>query len=154
MSRRSGGVIDVLRLVIPDWVPDMGLSLNGRRRASPWDIRAWQQAAHERVTIALWQAPWHPRGRSQMPRFVYARVAVEFVFPVRRRRDPDNLAGLVKPCLDTLVTEGLLMDDDCDHLELSIRAVVEKGKTETRICIEGAPGGRGAGREPDAIAGD
>jgi crossover junction endodeoxyribonuclease RusA len=46
------------------------------------------------------------------------RVDVELLMiPAdRRRRDPDNLAGVLKPCLDGLVDVGVLPDDSATHV--------------------------------------
>ncbi len=129
---------DVLRVTIGAWMPDMGLSLNGRRRASPWDVRRWQADAHAIMTWALLHGDWH----EEVPTFRRAHVTVEFVFPVRRRRDPDNLSGLAKPLLDVLVREKVLVDDDSEHMDLTVRAVVERGVTATRITVAPWASGR------------
>lgn len=126
-------------VTIPDWVPDSRLSINGRRRNMHWrQTYDLQSAAKQRMVIAIWQAPTHPGGRSLVAAIDPAHVAVCFVYPTKRRRDPDNLAAMAKPLLDALVSEGLLVDDDCEHITLSIAARVEKGVTATRITVEAA----------------
>lgn len=128
----------VWEITIPDWVPPAELSLNGRRRGSWRETWRLQQEVGEMVTVAIWQAPWHPHSRSRIREMTLerARVTVEFTFPRKRRRDPDGLAGRIKPILDTCVAEGLIKDDSTDHIELTIRARVEPGVTCTRITIE------------------
>lgn len=132
-GRRSaaGGDGMSLTVTIPGWVPDSRLSLNGRRRAGSWR-ETWrlQENAKAMMIPAIWASGvWH----HLMTR---AHVTVEFVYPVRRRRDADNLAGLAKPLLDALVGEGVLKDDSAEFVQLTVCAVVEPGVTETRVRIE------------------
>lgn len=135
-----------MHLVLPDFTPDNRLSLNGRRRthwtivrtlqnAAKWHIvealGTWQQQAPEtEVADWLWQD-----GGYRFPQ-IQAQVTIEFVFPTQRRRDPDGLAGLAKPLLDALVSRGVLLDDDAEHVSLTVTATVSKGVHETRIMIE------------------
>lgn len=117
-----------LDLVLRDWVPNSSLSLNGRHRTHWRVIQMWRDDALTRVYVALQEAlpfPWFER----------ARVEFTFVYPTRRRRDPDGLSGLCKPCLDALVRWSVIPDDDSEHVELSVRAVVEPKVLETRISI-------------------
>ncbi len=117
-----------LLVVLPDFVPDRRLSLNGVRRT------------HFRTLMQLRDdAKWHLRGAlpgGVLPHFARAFVAIEFVYPLHRRRDADNLAGLAKPLLDGLVDAGVLEADDTDHVQLEVRAVVAPRIRETRIIIE------------------
>lgn len=135
-GRHSGAIAVKWELTIPDWVPDSRLSLNGRRRGNWLQTRQLQMDAKTVVHLALnsmtpWPATVDP-----------ANVAVTFVYPNHRRRDPDGLAGLAKPILDVLVDRGLLVDDDCEHISLTVAAEVEKGASATRITVT-APRGRG-----------
>lgn len=132
---------EALRLTIPNWVPDSCLSLNGRRRAHWRTISQAQREAGfvmDAVLLGIKQ-------KRVLPYYERARVSVEFVYPLKRRRDPDGLAGLAKPLLDILVSWAVLKDDDSEHVDLTVRAVVAKGVTETRIEIEalGQPGREG-----------
>jgi len=68
-----------------------------------------------------------------------AVVTLIYHFPDRRRRDPDNFSG--KFILDPLVSEGFIVDDSFDHIELRHK----KGKPDKRnprvvIEIEEAKG--------------
>jgi len=48
--------------------------------------------------------------------FNKARLDLTFVFPLRRRRDRDNLQARFKPGQDAIVAAGLVRDDDVEHL--------------------------------------
>ena len=100
------------------------------RREAAWHLVAALVARPEAVDAWLQHECGRVAGR--------VRVDVTFVYPTRRRRDPDGLAGLVKPLLDVLVARGLLRDDDSEHVELAVRAVTERGVTATRIRLEAA----------------
>lgn len=119
-------------LTIPDWRPDPRLSINGRRRLHHYTEAALSKDAKERVQWAirdeLNQRPTHGWYRGQM------LVVVTLGYQVRRRRDPDNCAGLIKPLADALVAEGLLADDDSEHIRLEIRVEVG-GADYTRIDL-------------------
>lgn len=125
-----------LELVLPGYVPDSRLSLNGRHRTH-WAVtsRLRREAAWHLVKALLeveteWVAP---DGLVQ--------VDVVFVYPLHRRRDPDGLAAMATPLLNMLVAHGLLWDDDSEHVELAVRAVVERGVTETRLTLRAAERG-------------
>ena len=119
------------RIVLEGWQPDRRLSLNGRARgdgANHWATRSKLTAdAKALVFTGCWL---------KMRRFTRARVTITFVYPNKRRRDPDGLAGLVKPILDGMVAAEILPDDDCEHIELTLRARVEPGRTATEIELE------------------
>ncbi len=130
-------------IVVPGWVPDSRLGLNGRReKATPdrWGRHRpkWKETAElegeahgevGKALLALANRPLQPLER--------ARVTVLFVFPNSRKRDVDNLSGRVKPCLDAIKgPNGLIVDDDMEHIELTIRAAVKSRTTETRIVVE------------------
>lgn len=123
-------------LVVFDYVPPSDLSLNGRKRLSPLEIHRLQEAVKERVALVL---NAHEAAGGQLPHFDRAAVRIRFVYPQRRRRDPDNLAGLAKPILDLLRERGVLTDDDCEHITLTISALTEAGRTETDVWIEDLP---------------
>lgn len=118
-------------MTINNWVPDRRLSLNGRHDAHWQTIKGLKNSTKKRVADFLADMP-----QARRVRFGWARVTVEFEFTQRRRRDPDNLAGMVKPLLDALVEAKVLIDDDCDHIELSIRARAT-GRYATTIEVNG-----------------
>lgn len=118
-------------LRIEGWTPDNRLSLNGRRRTHPLQVAKLTKDTKEVVVLTI-------RSRNLLKTYgvtEQANVAVVFTYPTRRRRDPDGLAGLCKPILDALVLEGLLVDDDCEHITLSVGAQVTKGETGTLIAV-------------------
>lgn len=69
-----------------------------------------------------------------------ALVRITYCFPDRRKRDPDNYSG--KFILDPLVREGILADDSFSHVELVLKACVdrENPRTEIEICTGEADG--------------
>lgn len=134
----------MLEVVVPGWVPDSRLSLNGRLRTHWRVLGALRSEAKTMLTVALLAAQLAPvTGR--------ARVAIDFVYPRRRRRDPDGLAGLAKPLLDALVDYGVLVDDSSEDIDLAVRALTERGTTETRIRISGVGHDTAPGGEPGAV---
>ncbi len=120
-----------LSIHLLDFTPDNHLSINGRLRTHWTALRGYRDATKWQVLKALGEV--HHR-EWETPEF--AHVSITFVYKTRRRRDPDNLSGLCKPILDVLVSEGILKDDDAEHLMLSVTALVEKDTNETRIVIE------------------
>lgn len=126
-------------LVIQDWRPDARLSLNGRRRSSIWTQRKLQADAKARVGWALreWANTVGP-----LPTYdQLVQVKITFGYARRGRRDADGLAGMVKPCLDALVDEGVLKDDDTDHVRLWVTATAP-GAVQTEIRITAIAEGR------------
>ena len=67
-----------------------------------------------------------------------ARVVVTFIFPVKRRRDTDNLFARAKSTIDVLVRGGYIVDDNTDTLELRVQAEYERGVVRTIIELERA----------------
>ena len=116
-------------------MPPSALSLNGRRRLHWSAVRKLQAAAGEVAYHAIREANAAENVRIRAK----ARVQIDLVYPGFRRRDPDGLAGLAKPILDSLVALGVLLDDDSEHVELAVRALVQKRTTETRILVEEIP---------------
>jgi hypothetical protein len=62
------------------------------------------------------------------------RLTIVFVFPLNRRRDVDNLFARAKHVCDGI--KPFIIDDDSDHLDLRVEAVVERGVKETRLTLE------------------
>ena len=62
-----------------------------------------------------------------------AYVEITYIFPNRRRRDPDNYAG--KMLLDPLVEHGVIKDDSFDVVRLSLHASVKPGIRRTTIEV-------------------
>lgn len=71
--------------------------------------------------------------------YTYAAVSVKYVFPDRRRRDPDNYAG--KMLLDPLVRFGVLADDSFAVVHaFSVSGECRKGEAVTEITVLGSHG--------------
>lgn len=107
------------------------LSPNGRVH---WAVRAEAKriAAHRIACECLLQ--------SVVPADGPVRLAFRWVFPTAGRRDLDNLIATAKPLIDSMVTAGVLTDDDSTHV-VSIAASVahEKGRRALEITIDPAP---------------
>lgn len=64
-----------------------------------------------------------------------AIVTITYFFPDKRRRDPDNYSG--KFILDSLVMEGVIVDDSFEHISLKIsKGGVDKSMPRTEITVE------------------
>jgi Holliday junction resolvase RusA-like endonuclease len=71
---------------------------------------------------------------------------VTFVFKTKARRDFDNFVGRMKPIWDGIVDSGVIKDDSCWVLQISLRAEhsprdKSKKGPYIRIELEGAPQG-------------
>lgn len=64
-----------------------------------------------------------------------AILSYEFYTTSRRTRDFENLIGSCKPWVDGLVDSGILVKDDCWHLEIGYVRVFLASKEETRLII-------------------
>ena len=85
-------------------MPDAGLSPNSRVH---WATRAGlkRQARQE----AAWAAK-AALGMKQPPRWHAVTAQATFTFKMNRRRDPDNLAAMLKPYWDGITDAGILID--------------------------------------------
>lgn len=76
--------------------------------------------AQKRNCVALVKALVKARALIQriQPMVGYVILQPTFIYPVKRKRDDDNLAtGVLKAARDGLVEAGLLVADDMEHLE-------------------------------------
>lgn len=64
-----------------------------------------------------------------------AKVHIHYIFPDRRRRDPDNYSG--KMIMDPLVTHGFIIDDSFNNVKLTLSAEVKPKEKWTIITITG-----------------
>ncbi len=121
-------------LTVEGWRPDQRLSINGRRRLHPQQVGVLTRSAKERVMWAI-RGELNQRPISG-PYVGLTEVQIRFAYKIRRRRDPDNCAGMAKPILDALVAEGLIRDDSSEHIRLVVSA--EVGLADyTRIDLAG-----------------
>ncbi len=119
-------------LVIQGWVPPP--VLNGSRQRHWTVLRKEAQMVKDTVWASAKQAGWRYVG-DDAPR---QKLTVTFVFPSHRRRDIDNLYARAKHLVDGI--KPFIVDDDSEHLDLEVRAVVERGMKETRIELRQAEG--------------
>ena len=67
-------------------------------------------------------------------------VALHWRVPDRRRRDPDNLAGTLKACLDALVAESVIPDDGWQYVRrVSCEIHPPDGDAAMWLTLEGTP---------------
>lgn len=59
----------------------------------------------------------------RIPRLQRIHVRLEAHPPIRRRRDRDNLAATLKPCIDGLVRAGVVPDDTPDRVVAELPTV-------------------------------
>lgn len=122
----------VLTLALP---PPRLLRLASPNGRGHWAARAQaRQALAQRVALAA-RAAGLPR-----PLPPPVGLAAHWQFPVARRRDPDNLAALLKPVVDGLVRGGWLVDDHVGALWLAPATVhVVPGQPAT-LALHLTPG--------------
>jgi len=116
----------VQTLVIPAWLPEQ--VANGPH--GHWSTRQKKLGNAQLVTwSAAKNARWIPvTGR--------AKLTVTFIFPVRRRRDIDNLYARAKGVVDGVKRGGWIVDDSSEWLDLSVLAEVEPGLRATVLKLE------------------
>jgi hypothetical protein len=103
--------------------PRVGSSQNALGR-----VRDRIRAGHQYRLLVFNQARlgW----RVSEPPMRKARLDLEFVFAIRRRRDQMNHIASVKHGVDGLVAAGVIVDDDWDTLSLgTVAQRIEKGCT-------------------------
>jgi crossover junction endodeoxyribonuclease RusA len=122
-----------LRLVLPGIPP----ALNEYRRMHHMAQYQSKQEWQEKACVAAWCSVGTPVSRSWGPPAERARITVTFVYPDRRRRDPDNAAAGLKGILDGLVEAGIVKDDDFDHVELVVRrGEPDKASPRVEVLVE------------------
>lgn len=119
-------------LVLEDFPsPEVARTLSPNGRAHWKAKRAAGGIVYEHVMAALARQPIVP---------MTGRVILRptFVYPVKRRRDDDNLAtGVMKVVRDALVAKGILADDSTRHVRQEPAEVrVEKGVRRLVLVIE------------------
>ena len=114
-------------------MPPPELSPNGRPH---WYVKA--EATRE-YGAAVFYAAVDARNRAGAKNWTnlpHVHVALTFVFPVRRRRDEDNLRARWKAGYDAIVRAGIAVDDDMEHMTRSVYARYEKGLSKVEVSIE------------------
>lgn len=64
----------------------------------------------------------------------HAIVALNYYFPDKRRRDPDNYSG--KMVLDGLTKAGIITDDSFEHIDLVLRGKYDSQNPRIEIEIK------------------
>jgi len=118
------------KLVIPNWLPPPVLNVSRQRHWAP--VSREIREIVRLVYVSAIEARWKPIGRDA-PR---QRLTVVFVFPMRRRRDVDNLYARAKHCVDGI--KPFLVDDDSEHLDLIVKAETVPGVKQTQLTLEPA----------------
>ena len=110
-------------VVIPDWLPEA--LANGAH--GHWATRNKKLKAAQ---VMVWASAKHAGLQRVEGR---AKLTLTFVFPVKRRRDTDNLYSRAKGCVDGLVHGGWIKDDSIEWLDLHVVAEVDPGRKATRF---------------------
>lgn len=119
------------RLILEDFPsPQLArrLSPNGRVH---WAVRAEakREAAHRMACESVIQRIVPVDGA--------VRLTFRWVFPTAGRHDIDNLIATCKPLIDSMVTSGLLTDDDSRHVVgIAAESVHERGRRALEVLIE------------------
>jgi Holliday junction resolvase RusA-like endonuclease len=83
-----------------------------------WNANSRGHHMQRAEAVAQWRASvgWQARANKLPVGLDIVDVELMMIPADRRRRDPDNLAGVLKPCLDALVDVGVLEDDSSTHV--------------------------------------
>jgi Holliday junction resolvase RusA-like endonuclease len=83
-----------------------------------WNANSRGHFMQRADAVSQWRASvgWKAREANLPTRLGTVDVELMMIPADRRRRDPDNLAGVLKPCLDALVDVGVLEDDSAAHV--------------------------------------
>jgi hypothetical protein len=109
------------RTRIGQWVIELpfvtALSLNDR---DIWQVKA--------AKVKPWRTASHLLAKqAKIPACRRIHVELNYVPSTVRRRDPDNLVAVLKPCIDGLVDAGVVPDDDLRFVERSFPVIHPKG---------------------------
>lgn len=96
-------------------------------RTNIWEYQQEKEKWHWLIKAALAN---HPNKNKTFER---AEVTIVYTFKDKRRHDPDNYSG--KFILDALVKEHILTDDDFEHIELHLAAMVDHAHPHTTIIV-------------------
>lgn len=103
--------MEKIKIIIDDIPPSNNRFLG--KTGKNWEYnklkKEWDKYIHQALANKCPEKP-----------FSKAIVAIHYIFPDRRRRDPDNYSG--KMLLDPLVTYGVLEDDTFNNIILRLSA--------------------------------
>ena len=87
----------------------------------------WSQRASE---VSAWRmVAKQAANRAGIPKLDVVFVELEMTPADMRRRDPDNLAGALKPILDGIVDAGVIPDDSWRHVAGVALSIARPDKT-------------------------
>lgn len=115
------------RYTIPD-IPPSNNKFIGRENR--WEYQQIKKQWARMIALLCNPKPPKPLER--------AVVTLEYHFPDKRRRDPDNYSG--KMILDGLTAAGIIKDDSFQCIDLHLAAINDKGGY-TKIIITDTTGG-------------
>jgi len=109
--------------IVVDDVPPSNNKFIGRNNR--WSYQEYKRAWKILMRSGMKDIPKKPIEK--------AKVHINYIFPTRTRRDPDNFSG--KLILDPLVQYGIIVDDNFSCIELSLSAKYEKGVKQTTVTV-------------------
>ena len=115
-------------------LPPPELSLNYPRYAHWGTVAQARKAWHNAVGYSAIDARnritgWQP--------IEFAELELTFIYPVRRKRDADNLITMFKKGQDALVDAKIILSDDTEHLTIRQPVIIidEKRSPQTIIRV-------------------
>ena len=113
-----------------DHLPPKELNPNNLRRTH-WTVRSrFSRIAKDEMA---WLAKHHWKGKKPMNKAI---IRYEFHFKDNRTHDYDNLLSACKPYQDGLVVGGVIVNDDCKHLEIGSLKAFYDGVDKVVIKVE------------------
>lgn len=120
---------EIVKITIEDIPPSNNRFLG--KKGMNWEYSKFKKMWAKRIKNALDNT--YPDISEDKP-FSKATVHIHYIFPDKRRRDPDNYSG--KMLLDPLVTYGVIEDDTFNNVTLKISAETEPKTRRTIIEVE------------------
>lgn len=102
----------ILNIFVPGVPKNANASGQWARFAKNRENQKYRQLTAQIAKPIVEGIPWYP------PAFTH--IVVRHMSPVMRRRDPSGLAERLKGILDGLVDANVLIDDDEDHIKLTL----------------------------------
>lgn len=91
-----------------------------------WSLNDRSHWSAKGATVAVWrEAACRLAQEQKIPRCNRIRVRLEYWPPDRRRRDPDNLLGVLKPVVDGLVDAKVVPDDTSEFVDREMPVIHE-----------------------------
>lgn len=116
--------MDLIKICVNDFPPSNNRFLG--KKGKNWEYSKIKKQWSKLIRSAIDKYPKKP--------FEKAIVSIHYIFPDRRRRDPDNYSG--KMILDPLVEHGIIIDDSFDRIKLHLSAEVIPKVRKTLITVQ------------------